>query len=1563
MARKKINKKVAFIGLGVISFIAVVAIVILLTMSKDPQKFIEDAKVALENKDFKAAEKAYGIAYNNSESIDQRLKILFDMADMALIEDPGDEEKERKPKEANWRKALGYWKNATIIDTKNLEAREKLLDYFYIIADSGQLAAWDNVKTTSEEMIKIYEEKNEDIPALLLQTYGRSELEIAEAGKTADINETLKNARKYLTLAKEAQPTNIDNYNYLARVELQQGIFDDNTGKINAIENSRQKAMDIINEGIDLNPNSPKIYIDALRLKLSFDSKDIDKIRDLESEYKALLVKFPSNSEVYYALATYYQFDIKNLSKALETIEKAIEIEPDNIDYIKLASNTYYRFSQIFEKPEYMQLAIETVQKALNLPDLQETSGPEQGKNKNNRLIIHSILGKFYIESALATEDENLKEKLIENAESSIHEIEQIIGVGDNRIVLKWKGLLDLAKGNRNEAIVKLYNAYQQFETTGRPDADLSYTLAEIFMNTPYKGATQKFLNSALLGNIVQISKPKAALEFADLLIQFQDSANSIKLIEQYETVFGQDKETLILKIRSYLAGNLYEEASSLINELEADSPERIKYSIQLMFSQMRQLQQIYMTSEDNSEYEEEINQKVKDIAKLLKKQIEIDPESVDQNLLTTFVNNFIATGEINLAKELAELYSNQMPQDITGKILVSKTNIVEPENITNEMLKEITIDAILSIKYEAMRDFSLARYYQSIGETDEAIKILNPYLQDEEVKKDAISFIFDLASAQKNVELAKKMAELAKNLNIDQCNGDFFEARIALAEEDYEKAINKCENCIKMQPIFPSIYTSLSIAYEKLGKLDLAVENAEIAFSQQPLDRDIARQRASVIYTLTQSLGDSASEKQKAQTQSALVWAMKLDPSNYNLQSIYAEYVYEEDPRKALAIRQALQKTAPSIQNAHLLGNMALRIAKAQTNPEVQKAMLDIAEDSYTQALKLQPDNQDVLNSYSEFLRLTGRESEIEELLKGKESILWKAYIRSSKFTKAKEILDGLHEKDPQNIEYVKGLILVAERTLDRDDIEKYTEEMLKIEDSMENRLAQIQAMTDIGMIAETEQKIMDFKSKYPDNTDIQLLEASLFVRKGLLNEALDSINFSLEKDQSNVLALQLRAQVNSLKGNYDEAISDFAKAKSLNDTASIRMDLAKAYARADRIDQAITELKIAIDENKAPMTAQAFLEKLYTDKGDNKKLGEFYDEMISKYPESNYWKNRKANLFARTGKENEALEIYLNNWNQSLEESEVGDGQALQGYLNTLNKTGNYSTLLSFAPEYTDSAFSVVVYKAMGEAKANQSDNEMAIKYFGKALEKSGTSRNLINSVMFDAIKSIGKEGFSKVVDDKLSSNPNDIAAHLTAFIFMANESNFNKALEHIDRCIELSQDEETRNFFKSNKADTLQLAYNKLPKNEYLEESANIYRELLQISPNNVAILNNLAYLLASNNQQLDEALKYAERAYAMAPGNGTILDTYGFVLLQKGEAEKAVQLLLQAVQLFELGAISAPAETYEHLGNANEKLGNTEEAITAYKQALQSTEIAENEAMKKRLEQAVNRLENN
>lgn len=1620
MARKKLNKKVALIGSVVFMVFAVAVIGIILHLSRDPQKFIEDGDAAWKAKDYERAEHSYHKARSKAKTDELRIEVLFRLVDFYIDTD-------------KWNFVRGCWDSIIKLDSKNIKARYGRLRYFYIMADSGVYGAWKQVYEQASEFLEIVNPEllSEDVskwetfemqqgtPANKFGAYlyllkGRAMLEMVAMREVSDADESLAQAIDDLEKAQELEPGNVEIYWYLARAALVKGDILVSRGDLEARSETGKEALELLEGAIEVAGDTSEVNINILRVKSSLARGDIEQFKAFETEYLALTEKFSSDAAVYANLCGYYQDIIpghKYIDNAVEAIEKAIELDKENVGYARIAANLYYRRFSIFSSQhkaikQDLHKAIEFAKNALELPESQETKGPREFANRRNRIMLWQFLANCYIEQILEPYEpltESESKQWLANAEEAVHEIEQLYGSGEEPVVILWQGMLELAQGNKNNAVRKLYAVYEQFKASDRytgerldiQSARLAYNLAKIFNNSSEVGAVAEFVSSAISAGI-RGEKPEALLDLVRIMFVARRYNEVLDVINVFEESYWSNLQTQSIRIRTYIAAKQFDKAEEELALLTqtSDDPNMIELQIVLLEAKINELQRAFAQSQleegieaplaveqDQEEQKPdeltmaEVKGYVEAKVKLIEKLLSIEPNLVRASSVIGICDDYIREGKAIQAEPIVDKFLEHFPNDTTVlfyKQLLSLPEIAE-KTLPLERRKEIENDVILNISDASNKAMSLGLFYRKYNEPNKAIVEFEKVLKIEpsqsgsfdtsvfdegevpDMHRIAAENIFELAIQVQNWDLASAISNLARRNNLDECEGNFFAARFAESKGDYKEALARLNECLEQRPVFSYGFMRRSVVNMALGNDLVAVEDARKAFSLNFVDGMISKVLANALYQRNIKLGDNVTADQMLETKEALIRAMSLNPREWNLQSLYAEYISAEQPQEALAMRQRLLKLFPNVQNALLLGNMAIRMAQQQADDSSKQALFDIAETAFEQAVAMEPQNTEVLNRYSEYLRITDQKEKAEEIVKQAQDpkSLWRYYFRAGQFEDANEVLEQLYKSEPKDTDTIRGLLLVAETGFDAEAVKKYSEELISLEDNIENRLIQIQIFLSIGLTKEAEYKLQSFKERFPNEPRGILLEALLAMKQGRLEEGLELINQVLQAEQDNVLAWRFRGQINLLMGNHGQAIIDLERSRQLSDSPDTQLILARAYLQAKRYEDAITELKNMIEDIRVTKGARELLEQTYYQLGRKEDLKKFYDETLQKFPENMFWHNRAANFAQLTGDIDSAEQLY--DKSRKIGKGSKGEAQeAFRGYLKALligagtpdSTQGDWNPrkldkVFEEGGKHIDDDFAPIAFIAMAEAKLRLGDRATAIKYCQTAVDKTPTNEDLASWVLSAVYSLLGVEETTLICEEKLQSEPDSIAANFTMYNLARIKEDYNKAVTYIDKCIKAIGTDSPQNInFVMQKATVLQLAYNKTSDNSYLKRVITEYESLLSEMPNNVSVLNNIAMALASNDERLAEALGYAERAYESAQNNPGVVDTYAYVLYKNGKYQEAVEFLHSALQLFEQNKFSVPWEVYEHLGQIQEKLKAKDRAYTAYKQALEA-----------------------
>jgi tetratricopeptide (TPR) repeat protein len=1672
MAKKRLNRKVALIGSAIFVVVVVIVIAVILRFSQDPTKFIIDGDAALKvarettegdarTEEYERAERNYQKAHGLAKTDSLRGKMLFKLADVYRETD-------------QWRKVQQCWNGVIRIDPKNVEARFARLKYFYIMADSGLRRAWQEVASQASELIEVAEERElltedtaqwdpfgtqeetgrERMGPYLYLVRGRAVLEITRMGISTDQDESLTRAINDLKKVQELEPNNVDAPLYLAVAALSKGRIHALRGEFEERDKAEEQSEKLLEQAAEIAGPDPRAHINLLSMKVmraqrSGDAQMEEQILSLEPDYVSLVKKFPSSPEALSALASFYRLSLKNLDKAIEAAEKAVELDKEDVAYaINAAKLHYSKFCIYGQKPEFYK-TIEMAKSALTLPDAQDKPGPRHWANLMNRVALYVFLTECYIEQVIepckpTTEQE--KQKWLTEAEQAVHQVQQLLGTGDAPQVVKWQGLLELAKGNRSSAVKKMYTAYEQLKSVDQKDSLLSYRLAKVFENTAEIGAVLEFFASALRrpGRINE-KKPEALLDYANVLLKLGDYSGALSVANFFEKKYWTNERSKRMRMDAYVGGGQFEEVEKELAKGNPDDPNTIKPHLALVEARIRQIQRALaqeqlkesspiILRELEAPKEEavgsegsmqlmrvELNGYWADLTELVEKLLLTEPNSVAVASVAAVCNNYIADGKTSDAKVLVNKFLEYFPDNTAVLFYQEMLSEPEPGNVSQQRRKEIEEHVLSNVADPNRRAIGLGRFYHRHNELKSAAvefrKVFKIEALQEGVEELALwqtkeaaalqrlaaTHLFEIAIATKDWKLAEQIAETGRRGNLDDCEGQFFAARLAVAKNQYIDALARLDECLKLRPVFSRGLLLRSNVNAALGNELSSVEDAQKAASLNPLDGTIAKGLASVLYRRDQKLGDNVSSDQITETKSALVRALRANPRDSWLLSFYAEYISSTEPSEALAIRQHLQKAAPSVENALLLGKMAMKIAPGEPNAEKKSAYFDIAASSFEWARTVDPQNKAVLEAQAEYYRATGQDEKAKQLLQKAEDrrLLWAHYFRIGEFENANRVLEQLYKSDPNDSSAVKGLLLIAERTADQEAVKEYSEELLLLSrkkltaegigdaeksiiknELVENHLLQIQTFLKTGLVKEAELKLESFKEQYSDEPRTLLLEAWLAMRQGRLQKALQLTNRNLETNQENAMAWRIRGEIYFLMADYGQAIDDLKRSKVLLPEPVARFYLAKAYLQADRAEEAITELKNLIDRPQVSMEQaplgrgpRELLEHVYIRSGRREALRRFYAETTKKFPDDVRWHKRAGTFAIAEAEFDKAERLYGLAWQESKKNGK-GDITALDGYLqalvlgagtpNTINVVWDPTKLDKVFEEgrkYVDSDFAPIAYLRMAEAKMKLGDKPTAVEYCRKALDKAfaGTNENLVAGILQRTDSLLGNEEGSKYCRQKLETNPDSLGVNWAMFNVMKAKGEYNKAVDYIDKCLKIPGTASSRRLtYISEKVKVLELAYYKTSDNNYLKRAIAEYESLLAKMPNNTIVLNNLAYMLAENDERLPQALKYAERAYEAMPNNAGFLDTYAYVLHKNGRNLEADAFLQAALQQYGQNRIAAPADVYEHLGMIKEALGAAPEALNAYEQALEIGVDALSKPAKERLRAAVERL---
>ncbi len=1618
MAVRRLNKKVAIIGLIIFLVVVLGAIMFILQFRGDPYSFISDGERAVAAKDYESAERDFIKAVGRARKDSLKIEILFKLVDVYLAQE-------------DWKGIRNCWENIVQIEPTNARARLERLRYNYIVANSGVDSFWQRIESEVSEFLEnvdrnlfsespakwetfdeLQEPLSNRLDCYLYLLRGRARLEMAMKGMVSMPEEVCEQAIEDLKQAKELEPENVKVSWFMAQAIRFQGEKQAEKGNFEARENSIQQAKEILTECIEAAEDNVDAHINLLSLKLTLaDREGREAIKLLEPEFLSLVKKFDSSPRAFMGLANYYSLmGPQNIDKAVDAVDRCVSLDKEEVFHlIRAATLFYYKFSihgrkdaQDFEK------SINLAKSALKLPGAQETAGPRTWENRINRLTLYSFLANRYIEQVVEpfkAISESEKQQFIASAEEAVHQIEQIIGSGENINVTKWEGMLEFAKGNRSVAIRKMYAAYEQIkasEGTIRMDPHLPYLLAKAFENSSEQGIVVMFLANAIQSGIASWSRPEAVLDYAKVLIKLENWATAAANIGYYEQLFGSNQTSRFLKILAYMGAGQFEEALGELASEPQEDVDTIKLRITLEQAKIKQIRTALSESKlerdeeglfevrpgesiaQPEESEEvllaELSSYEDTLSSLIIKLSTIEASAVEDAHIATFCEDNVFLGRIEEAKNLADVILQSLPDNTTALFYKRLLSEPEPGKVTIGRRNEIEESVLKQMSDPMGRAIELGSFYNRTGQLDKAAqeykKVIAEYLVGETIpeiqgeneqamsrKQIAVYGLFGIALQNKDWQLAGRLKDIVRVNNLDDCEGNFFAARLAASQGEPE-ALTLFNDCLRQRPIFSYGYLLRSNVHTVLGNEQAALEDARKALSLNPLDGSVSKNLAALLNQRNQRLGKTVTLEQQEELKNTLALAMKVNRGDLDLYRFYAGLIRLTEPDRAVAILQYIRSISSTVQDSFLLGKMAGDMAVEETDELRKEALINMAVSAYKDALSIEPDNQEVTYSYANFLRAIGQEKEAERLLTESKSqeFLWAYYYQVGQYEKAESLLEQSYVNDKTDISVLKGLLVVAGKMLKKENAQRYSEELLALEDNIENRLMQIKIYLNVGLIREAEYKLQSFREKFPDEPTAQYIEAWLLMKRGRLKEALDMANRSIESDNSNALTWQLRGQIYLLMADYDKAISDFDRSEMLATDPETNLFRARAYLAQGRNEYTIAELRDIINSPETSLEARALLEWVYLRLGRREPLRELYNDTRKEFPDNMYWLDRSAGFAMEDGDLRLAEQLFSQAWNKSREEGQ-GSRSALNGYLEVLLRSRQLDKLFEEAGKYVNTEFAPIALIEMAEAEMMLGNKEKAVQYARQAADRTAGDEGLQYEILSAMYQVIGREEVEAYCNEKIRQDPKSLPANLFMFNLNVFNGRYDEAVEIIDRCIDIiGSDKKMKINYMNKKASTLYTAYKQTSDKSYLQKAIDEYESLLNEMPknSNADILNNLAFMLAEGGEKLEEALEYAKQAYEARPNHPEYLDTYGYILYLNGKYSKAEEYMYEAIQQFQLRRMNVSWNVYERLGMIQEKLGVKLQAVDAYKQALAVGGNSLSEVDSERIKSAIARL---
>src|SRR5580704_17841530 len=497
------------------------------------------------------------------------------------------------------------------------------------------------------------------------------------------------------------------------------------------------------------------------------------------------------------------------------------------------------------------------------------------------------------------------------------------------------------------------------------------------------------------------------------------------------------------------------------------------------------------------------------------------------------------------------------------------------------------------------------------------------------------------------------------------------------------------------------------------------------------------------------------------------------------------------------------------------------------------------------------------------------------------------------------------------------------------------------------------------------------------PDDTYSALWLARLYRFQNHHEEAEKVLRNTVNLYPGNGAALEQLSQLLIDEGRSQEAVTLLTQAAGDSASPEIYDLLGDAYAQSKEYAKSEDAYRKAVQEDPDdPAHVHGLAQALMSQ--------DKYAEALEQYKhlselEPSTWENflRMSELYRRMGKYDEAESALLRSKQLSPENLEVLYNEALlyedQGRYDDAvkvltdaingmkNQSGAAGNSTSSGGEAGNSNALAILYEQLGHAYIAQENYAAAIRTFEEMGKLGPDVEKRAKMLLIDAYRQ-SRDLDRAIAETKkeLQTSPKDQGLIVTLAMLYGEKSDTDAATKLLSGLlqgndgdqgiyVDIAQVQERGRKYadaeqSAQKAEQLAhddgdkettwfmlgAIYEREKKFDLAEEQ---FRKVLDVNPNNAAVLNYYGYMLADRGVRLDEAIAMIQKAVKLDPNNGAYLDSLGWAYYKQNKLAEAEEYLRKAAE-----RQSHDPTILGHLGDVYMKLGQTERAASYWERAL-------------------------
>jgi tetratricopeptide (TPR) repeat protein len=678
---------------------------------------------------------------------------------------------------------------------------------------------------------------------------------------------------------------------------------------------------------------------------------------------------------------------------------------------------------------------------------------------------------------------------------------------------------------------------------------------------------------------------------------------------------------------------------------------------------------------------------------------------------------------------------------------------------------------------------------------------------------------------------------------------------------------------------------------------------------------------------------------------------AVELNPDHQDAQiHLGTIYVLAGDNEKALEAADTVLKVAP--ENAEALVLRGFALAKSGEN---EAAIEDVLG-----AISSDPGNVEAASLLSALYADRGELDRAIDIAKNSLNqhqdrvasylLLARLHAKAKDDKSVIQVLTDLINSNPDEIQHHLHLVSFYKEKGNLDLAEDVLRQAVKdIPNSTEAKLALVSFLKSVKDKGSAEALLNEYVSQYPENTLFKLELAKHYINQKQKIEAItvlsDVINQS-DMTTDGLTARTLKASILVKDGSIQQARQLIDEVLEVDpkykDALLVRAGIALV---SDDADRGIADLRTLLREDPGHVKAHRLKARSHLKKGEVELARQSLEDAVKAQPQETETNFELVQLLIQTGELDDAQVVL-----QKMRKFAPNEISVLRGlgivYLKQKNWTELQKIATTIQTEYQSDPLG---YYYQGLVEQNKGQWKESLLPLNRSLElKPGA---------IDVLVALAKSYFSlKQVDEALEQINQAVAAdpkhylaynllgeiHLSQKQLVEAEKSFERSLAINEKwsvpyrnlvklkVLEGSQSDAIsmlRRGFQNTSDPILGIELaNAQDKLGQVEESIQIYQQILEKYPKHVLASNNLAMILLRgepDQANKDQALKLVEEFSTSE--NPVVLDTLGWAHYQRGDMDKAISVLRRALRK----SSDIPEIDY-HLALAYRYIGDVEAA---------------------------------